>query len=46
MSKRNIAKEWKDLREARKIMKGMWKEFDELNRLMVLAWKEIMQPAK
>ena len=43
---RDIVKEWRDLHEARKIMKNMRKELDELNKLMVLAWKETMQPAK
>jgi hypothetical protein len=43
---RNVAKEWRDLHEARKIMRDMRKELDELNRLMVLAWRESMQPAK
>ena len=43
---RNIAKEWRDLHEARRIMKRMRKELDELNKLMVLAWKESLQPAK
>ena len=42
----NVAKEWRDLHEARKIMKGMRKELDELGRLMILAWRETMQPAK
>ena len=43
---RDIAKEWRDLHEARKIMKNMRKELDELNKLMVIAWRETMQPAK
>ena len=43
---RNVAKEWRDLHDARRIMKGMRKELDELNKLMILAWKETMQPAK
>ena len=43
---RNVAKEWRDLHEARRIMKRMRKELDELNKLMVLAWKESLQPTK
>ena len=43
---RDIAKEWRDLHEARKIIKNMRKELDELNKLMVIAWRETMQPAK
>ena len=43
---RDIANEWRDLHEARKIMKNMRKELDELNKLMVIAWRETMQPAK
>ena len=42
----NRNKEWRDLHEARRIMKRMRKELDELNKLMVLAWKESLQPAK
>jgi hypothetical protein len=42
----NVAKEWRDLHDARRIMKGMRKELDELNKLMILAWKETMQAAK
>ena len=42
----NVAKEWRDLHDARRIMKGMRKELDELNKLMVLAWKESLQPTK
>jgi hypothetical protein len=42
----NVAKEWRDLHDARRIMKGMRKELDELNKLMILAWRETIQPAK
>ena len=41
---RNIAKEWRNLHEARSIMKRMKMEMKELDKLMVLAQQEICQP--
>lgn len=40
----NITKEWKNLHEARTIMKRMRREMKELNKLMVIAQQEICQP--
>jgi hypothetical protein len=40
----NRNKEWKDLHEARRIMKGIKMELKQLDRLMVLAQQEVCQP--
>jgi hypothetical protein len=40
----NITKEWKNLHEARTIMKRMRREMKELDKLMVIAQQEICQP--
>ena len=40
----NRNKEWRDLHEARRIMKGIKRELKQLNRLMVLAQQEVCQP--
>ena len=40
----NRNKEWKDLHEARRIMKGMRKTMRELDSLMIIAQREICQP--
>ena len=42
---RNLAKEWKNLHEARVIMKEMRKEMRELDSMMAIAWREVCQPA-
>ena len=43
--RRNIAKEWKNLHEARAIMKKMRVEMRELDKMMATAWQEVCQPA-
>jgi hypothetical protein len=43
---KNLRKEWKNLHEARVMMREIRKELNELNRMMAIAWKETMQPAK
>ena len=40
----NITREWKNLHEARKIMKNMRKTMKELDSLMIMAQREICQP--
>ncbi len=40
----NITREWRNLHEARSIMKRMKREMKELDKLMVLAQQEICQP--
>lgn len=40
----NIAREWRNLHEARAIMKRIRKEMKELDKLMVIAQQEICQP--
>ena len=40
----NRNKEWRDLHEAKKIMKGIERELKQLDRLMVLAQQEVYQP--
>lgn len=40
----NITKEWRNLHEARAIMKRIRKEMKELDKLMVIAQQEICQP--
>lgn len=40
----NRNKEWKDLHEARRIMKSIKRELKQLDRLMVLAQQEVCQP--
>jgi hypothetical protein len=40
----NRNKEWKDLHEARRIMKGIKRGLKQLDRLMVLAQQEVCQP--
>lgn len=40
----NRNKEWRDLHEARRIMKGIKSELKQLDRLMVLAQQEVCQP--
>lgn len=42
---RNLSLEWKNLHEARKIMKKMKREMRELDSMMAIAWKEVCQPA-
>ena len=42
---RNLAKEWKNLHEAKRIMKKMRREMRELDEMMATAWKEVCQPA-
>jgi hypothetical protein len=41
----NLAKEWKNLQEARAMMKEMRKEMRELDSMMAIAWREVCQPA-
>jgi len=43
MSK-NLAKEWRNLHEAKLIMKRMRKEMRELDSMMAIVWKEVCQP--
>ena len=43
--RRNITKEWKNLHEARKLMRGIKRELVELDKMMAIAWKEACQPA-
>ena len=40
----NIAREWRNLHEARVIMKRMRKTMKELDGLMLIAQKELCQP--
>ena len=40
----NRNKEWRDLHEVRRIMKGIKRELKQLDRLMVLAQQEVCQP--
>ena len=40
----NRNKEWRDLHEAMRIMKGIKRELKQLDRLMVLAQQEVCQP--
>jgi hypothetical protein len=40
----NRNKEWRDLHDARRIMKRIKKELKQLDRLMVLAQQEVCQP--
>ena len=41
---RNIAKEWHNLRQAKKMLNNIKQEMAELDRLMVIAQQEVCQP--
>jgi hypothetical protein len=38
------AKEWKNLQEAKILMKRIKEEMRELDSMMAVAWKEVCQP--
>lgn len=40
-----MSKEWKNLQEAKKLMKKVRSEMRELDSMMAIAWKEVCQPA-
>jgi hypothetical protein len=40
----NRNKEWRDLHDARRMMKEIKRELKQLDRLMVLAQQEVCQP--